>query len=104
MKFIGSARFLATPLSNLVDNLTEGIHKIKCKDCDCFLEYESAKDNAINSIRSCKISFSSRISMASTFKKDCLITLSVNLVEKSAFLNLFLITFFFFCEISAYSF
>ena len=25
-------------LSNLVDNLTERIHKIKCKDCGCFLQ------------------------------------------------------------------
>ena len=46
-KFINSARFMATSLSNLVDNLTTGIHKIKCKDCDCFLEYESVKDNLI---------------------------------------------------------
>ena len=44
IKFIDSTRFMATLLSNLVDNLTEGIHKIKCKDCDCFLEYESVKD------------------------------------------------------------
>ena len=33
-KFIDSARFMATSLSNLVDNLTEGVHNIKCKDCD----------------------------------------------------------------------
>ena len=46
-EFIDSARFIATSLSNLVDNLTEGIHKIKCKDYDCFLEYESVKDNSI---------------------------------------------------------
>ena len=46
-KFIDSSRFMATSLSNLVDNLTEGIHKIKCKDCDCFLEDESVKDNLI---------------------------------------------------------
>ena len=26
-------------LSNLVDNFTEGIHKIKCEDSDCFLIY-----------------------------------------------------------------
>ena len=38
---------MVTSLSNLVDNLTEGIHKIKCKDCDCFLEYESVKENSI---------------------------------------------------------
>ena len=49
-----SARFIARSLSNLVDNLAEGIHKIKCKyghdnkkyetceikykDCECALE------------------------------------------------------------------
>ena len=38
---------MATSLLNLVDNLTEGIHKIKCKDCDCFLEYKSVKHNLI---------------------------------------------------------
>ena len=32
-----NARFMVTSLSNLVDNLAEGIHKIKCKDCDYFL-------------------------------------------------------------------
>ena len=32
IKFINSARFMATSLSNLVDNLTVPIHKIKCKD------------------------------------------------------------------------
>ena len=38
---------MATSLSNSVDNLTEVIQKIKCKDRDCFLEYESVKDNLI---------------------------------------------------------
>ena len=37
---------MTTSLSNL-HNLAEGIHKIKCKDCDCFLEYEIVKDNLI---------------------------------------------------------
>ena len=45
IKFIDSARFLASSLSNLVDSLADRIHKIKCKDCDCFLEYESVKDS-----------------------------------------------------------
>ena len=45
IKFIDSARFMATLLSNLVDNLTERIDKIKCEDCDCFLEYESLRDS-----------------------------------------------------------
>ena len=36
---------MASSLSNLVDNLAEGIHKIKCKDCNYFLEYGSVKGN-----------------------------------------------------------
>ena len=47
LKFIDSARFMATSLSNIVDNLTDGIHKIKCKDCNIFLQFESAEDNSI---------------------------------------------------------
>ena len=46
-KLIDSERSVATSLSNLVDNLIEGVHKIKYKDCDCFLEFESVKDNLI---------------------------------------------------------
>ena len=47
IKFINSARFIATLLSSLIDNLTEAIHKIKFKDCDCFPEYESVKESSI---------------------------------------------------------
>ena len=42
-----SARFMARSLSNLVDNLAKEILKIKYKDCGCFLEHESVKDNLI---------------------------------------------------------
>ena len=45
IKFIDNARFMASSLSNLVDNFAERIHKIKYKVCACFLEYESVKDN-----------------------------------------------------------
>ena len=37
-KFIDSARFIASVSSKPVDNLTEGIHKIKCNDCNYFYE------------------------------------------------------------------
>ena len=47
IEFIDNARFMTTSLSNLVHNLAEGIHKIKSKDCKCFLEYESDKGNLI---------------------------------------------------------
>ena len=35
IKFIDSARFMARSLSNLVDNLAEGFHKIKCNVTKC---------------------------------------------------------------------
>ena len=38
---------MASSLSNLIDILAEGICKLKCKDCCCFLEYQSVKDNLI---------------------------------------------------------
>ena len=54
---------MASSLSNLVNNLSEGLHRIKCKleyddkkcetcaikykRCDCFLEYASIKDDLI---------------------------------------------------------
>ena len=47
IKLTDSERFMANLLSNLVDNLAEGIHKIKWKDCDCFLEHESVKNHLI---------------------------------------------------------
>ena len=62
IKFIDSATFMASLLSNLVDNLAEGIHKIKCRGCDCFLEYESVKDNLIKyKCLSCDKDYSNKI-------------------------------------------
>ena len=34
IKFIDSVRFMATSWANFVDNLTDRIQKIKCKNCD----------------------------------------------------------------------
>ena len=66
LPFIESVRFIASSLSNLVNNLTEGIHKIKCNyehddkkrqtcgikfnDMDCFLEHTIFK----NDLKECK--------------------------------------------------
>ena len=36
IKFIDSARFMITSLSNLDDNLSKRVNKIECKDCDFF--------------------------------------------------------------------
>ena len=38
---------MASSLTNLVTNLTEGIHKIKYKYCNCFLEFESVMEYLI---------------------------------------------------------
>ena len=60
IKFTDSARFRATSLSNLADNLI--IHKMKCKDCDCFLEYECVDDNLIKlKSLSCNRNYSSKL-------------------------------------------
>ena len=61
---------MATSLPNLVDNLTEGIHKIKCKDCDCFLKYESVNDNLIkHKCLSCNKDYSNKLD--EKLKKRC---------------------------------
>ena len=62
MKFIDSVRFMSTSLSNLVDNLTEIIHKIKCKNCNYFFEYESVRDNFMKyKCLSCNKDYSNKI-------------------------------------------
>ena len=62
IKFIDSARFMASSLSNLVDNLGDGIHKIEGKNCDCFLEFESVKDNLIQyKCMSCNKDYSKKL-------------------------------------------
>ena len=53
---------MATSLSNFIDNITERIRKIKCKDWDCFLEYERVKDNLIKyKCLSCNKDYSNKI-------------------------------------------
>ena len=53
---------MASSLSNLADNLLEGIHKIKCIDCDCFLEYKGVKGYLIKyKCLYCNIIYSNKI-------------------------------------------
>ena len=62
IKFIDSARFMANSLSNFLDYLAEGIHKIKWKDYGCFLEYESVNDNSIKyKCLSCNKDYSNKL-------------------------------------------
>ena len=37
IKFVDSTKFVTSLLSNRVDNITKGIHKMKYKHCDCFV-------------------------------------------------------------------
>ena len=62
MKFIISLIFMGTSLSKLVDNLKEEIHRTKYRNWDCFLEYESVKDNfIIYKFLSCNRDYSSML-------------------------------------------
>ena len=47
IKFIDSFRLMSTSLSNLVDNLSEGLHSDKCIDCKSYLDYMAAKDEKL---------------------------------------------------------
>ena len=75
IKFINSSRFMASLLSSLVGNLTEGIHKIKCRGFGCCLEYESVNNNLIKQKGlSCNLNYSKKLNdklkkkFQSTFK------------------------------------
>ena len=53
---------MAVSSSNLVDKLVGGIHKVKCKDWDCFFEYENVKENPIkHKCLSCNKIYSNKI-------------------------------------------
>ena len=43
IKFIDSYRFMPTPLSKVVDNLSEGRHNNTCVDCKSCLDYIKTK-------------------------------------------------------------
>ena len=68
---IRCARFMPNSLSNLANDLSEGIHRIKCKHghddqksetcgikykyCNCFLEYTNFKDDLMKLKSSTKV-------------------------------------------------
>ena len=47
IKFIDSYRFMSSSLPKLVDNLSEGIHKNKCVDCNSCLDYIKIKNKKL---------------------------------------------------------
>ena len=44
IKFSDSFSFMSSSLSNLVDNLSEGLHNDRCIDCKSCLDYMTTKD------------------------------------------------------------
>ena len=47
IKFIDSYRFMSTSLSNLVCNLSEGLHNDRCINCKSCLDYMTTKDQQL---------------------------------------------------------
>ena len=47
IKFIDTYRFMSTLLSNLVSNLSEGLHNDRCIDCKSCLDYMAIKDEQL---------------------------------------------------------
>ena len=47
IKFIDSYRFMSTSLSNLVNNLSEGVHNDKCTNCKSCLDYMTTEDEKL---------------------------------------------------------
>ena len=47
IKFIDSYRFMSISLSNLVNNLSEGVHNDKCANCKSCLDYMTTKDELL---------------------------------------------------------
>ena len=47
IKFIDGFRFMSSSLSNLVDNLSEGLHNDKFTDCKSCLDYMISKDDQL---------------------------------------------------------
>ena len=47
IKFIDSYRFMPTSLSNLADNLSEGLHNNRFVDCESYLDYMITKDEKL---------------------------------------------------------
>ena len=47
IKFIDSFGFMSSSLSNLADNLSEGLHNDRCIDCKSCLDYMTTKDEQL---------------------------------------------------------
>ena len=62
LKFIDTCRFMTASLSDLVDNLSNGLHNKKCTDCELNPEYTIAKYHILifrcfKCKKNCKVNF-----------------------------------------------
>ena len=48
IKLIDSFRFMSSSLPSLVDNLSEGFHNSKCKECDSYCDFMEVKDEKLH--------------------------------------------------------
>ena len=47
IKFIDSYRFMSSSISNLIDNLSDGLHNDRCIDSKSCLDYMTIKDEQL---------------------------------------------------------
>lgn len=47
MRFFRSLRVMSNSLSSCTNNLSDRLHKDKCKDCKPYLEYMKVKDGSL---------------------------------------------------------
>ena len=76
IKFTDSFRFMSSSLSNLVDNLSEGLHSDKCTDCKSYLDYMTTKDEQlIFRCFVCKKNYKKDLQIYMNFEMEVLINL-----------------------------
>ena len=83
IKFINSFRFMSSSLSNLIDNLFEGLHSDKCTNCKSCHDFLTTKDE--------QLTFSCKKNYEKDFNKE-LIQRFVNIYEFcNSYLNKFIL-------------
>ena len=89
---------MTTSLLKPIDNLMKGIHKTKCKDCDCFFEYESINnDLKKHKCLSCNKDYSENLKNKFKFSNNYISELTL-LLKQGAYLHEYMYYWEKFCE------